>query len=161
MTYMTAWVGYRSAERFGATPIIGGMLGMITSLDGINKIAQIIGLYNNESPLSSILHSGKGGVLAVIFGVLLLAFVEKKIRSIVPENLDIVLTQLLTLIICIVPYVLVVMPFFGFISSAVAEAFGDVCMSANPIERILVGYVATAVFLPLVACGMHHGLVAL
>ena len=27
MTYITAWAGYRAAERFGATPIIGGMLG--------------------------------------------------------------------------------------------------------------------------------------
>ena len=35
MTYLTAWAGYRAAERFGATPILGGMLGMITTLGGI------------------------------------------------------------------------------------------------------------------------------
>ncbi len=161
MTYMTAWVGYRSAERFGATPIIGGMLGLITSLDGINTIAQIIGLYNAESPLSSILRAGKGGVLAVVFGVLLLTFVEKKIRSLVPESLDIILTPLLTLIICVLPYIMIIMPLFGFISTAVAEAFGHVCMSENPVARALVGYIATALFLPMVACGMHHGMVAL
>ena len=39
MTYLTAWAGYRAAERFGATPILGGMLGMITSLDGIDSIS--------------------------------------------------------------------------------------------------------------------------
>lgn len=36
MTYLTAWAGYRSAERFGATPILGGMLGMITTLGNID-----------------------------------------------------------------------------------------------------------------------------
>ena len=37
--YLTAWVGYRAAEKFGGTPILGGMLGMITGLEGINKIS--------------------------------------------------------------------------------------------------------------------------
>ncbi len=34
MTYLTAWAGYRAAERFGGTPILGGMLGMLTSMSG-------------------------------------------------------------------------------------------------------------------------------
>ena len=68
MTFLTAWAGYRATERFGGTPILGGMLGMITSLDGINQIASIMGLYNAAVPLDSILCSGKGGVLAVIAG---------------------------------------------------------------------------------------------
>ena len=58
MTYLTAWAGYRAAERFGGTPILGGMLGMITSLDGINQIPSIMGLYNSAVPLDSILCSG-------------------------------------------------------------------------------------------------------
>ena len=161
MTYMTAWVGYRSAERFGATPILGGMLGLITSLDGINTLAQIIGLYNQDSPLDSILHTGKGGVLAVIFGVLLLSKIEKLIRSHMPESVDIVFTPFLTVLICIVPYILVIMPLFGYISSGIAWVFGAICMSENMIVRILVGFVSSTVFLPLVASGMHHGLVAL
>lgn len=161
MTYMTAWVGYRSAERFGASPILGGMLGMITSLDGINSLAQIIGLYNKDAPLTSVLHSGKGGVLAVIFGVLLLSIVEKKIRSIMPESVDIIFTPFLTIIFCVIPYILVIMPLFGYISSGITWVFGQLCMSDSLIVRILVGFASSAVFLPLVAGGMHHGLVAL
>ena len=34
-------------------------------------------------------------------------------------------------------------------------------MSDVLIVRIIAGYVATALFLPMVAMGMHHGLVAL
>ena len=161
MTYITAWAGYRAAERFGATPILGGMLGMITSLEGINQIAKLLGLYDEQSPLNSVLRTGKGGVLAVIAGVLLLSFVEKKIRSKMPESLDVVFTPLLSLLACVIPYILVIMPLFGWISGGIVWVFGNLCMSQNIFVRIIAGYVSTALFLPLVAAGMHHGLVAL
>lgn len=161
MTYITAWAGYRAAERFGATPILGGMLGMITSLAQIDTIAQILGLFNSDSPLQSILRSGKGGVLAVICGVYVLSVVEKKIRSRMPESVDIVFTPLLTLLVCCVPYILLIMPALGFVSNGIVWVFSKACMSESWIVRIVVGYAASALFLPLVASGMHHGLVAL
>ena len=42
MTYLTAWAGYRAAEKFGGTPILGGMLGMITTLGGIDAISKVV-----------------------------------------------------------------------------------------------------------------------
>ena len=161
MTYITAWAGYRAAERFGATPILGGMLGMITSLTQIDTVSQIIGLYNENTPLQSVLRSGKGGVLAVICGVFILSVVEKTIRKRMPANLDIVFTPLLTLLVCCVPYILIIMPALGYVSSAIVWVFSKACMSESAIIRIIVGYAASALFLPLVASGMHHGLVAL
>ena len=161
MTYITAWVGYRAAERFGATPILGGMLGLITSLEGINTIAQTFGLYNEAQPLQSILRTGRGGVLAVIVGVLILSYVEKKIRSYMPDSVDIVFTPLLSLIVVAIPYILLIMPLFGYVSSAIVWCFSKACMAESAIVRILTGYLASALFLPLVAAGMHHGLVAL
>ena len=161
MTYISAWVGYRAAERFGATPILGGMLGMITSLDGINDIARLLGLYNEALPLSSVLHAGKGGVLAVIFGVLLLATIEKKIRARMPDSLDVVFTPLLSLLICAVPYIAVLMPLLGYVASGIAWVFSKLCLSGHILVRAVTGFVSAALFLPLVATGMHHGLVAL
>ena len=43
MTYITAWAGYRAAEKFGGTPILGGMVGMITTLGNIDAISKIVG----------------------------------------------------------------------------------------------------------------------
>ena len=135
LSYLTAWAGYRAAEKFGATPILGGMLGMITGLGNIDTISRILGLYDEVQPLDSILRAGRGGVLAAVIGVWCLSYVEKFIRKYMPESLDIMFTPLLTLIVCSVPYILVVMP--------------------------ITGYISTALFLPMVAMGMHHGLVAL
>ena len=161
MTFLTAWAGYRAAERFGGTPILGGMLGMITSLDGINRIASIMGLYNSDVPLDSVLCSGKGGVLAVIAGALLIAFVEKAIRSVVPPSVDVVFTPLLTMFLCVIPYIVFIMPLFGYASGGIVWLFSRACLSENVFIRAVSGYFAAAAFLPLVAAGMHHGLVAL
>ncbi len=161
MTYITAWAGYRAAERFGGTPILGGMLGMITTLSGINEIAQALGLYDSDVPLNSVLLAGKGGVLAVIFGVFIMCLIEKQLRKKMPANLDVVFTPLLTMLIFVVPYVLIIMPVFGYISTGIAWALGEVCMSDNVWVRAVTGFIAAAVFLPLVAFGMHYGIIAL
>ena len=161
MTYLTAWAGYRATEHFGGTPILGGILGMITSLDGINRISAIMGLYNTENPLDSVLSSGKGGIFAVIAGALLITYVEKTVRSAIPKSIDVIFTPLLTLLLCVIPYIIFFMPAFGYASEGIVWLFSIGCLSQNIFIRAISGYIAAALFLPLVAAGMHHGLVAL
>ena len=76
MTYLTAWAGYRAAERFGGTPILGGMLGMFTTLGNVDEISKLLGLYNEMQPLDAILRAGRGGVLAAITGVWIMCRIE-------------------------------------------------------------------------------------
>ena len=165
MTYITAWAGYRAAEKFGATPILGGMLGMITTMANINSISPLVGMWVDEAagenPLDAVLRAGRGGVLAVILGVLLLAKVEKVVRSKMPDALDIVVSPLVILAVCVVPYVFVIMPITGIISNVLVSVVGSVCMSENLFVRMIAGFLGSFLFLPLVAVGMHHGLVAL
>ena len=165
MTYITAWAGYRAAEKFGATPILGGMLGMITTMANINSISPLVGMWVDEAagenPLDAVLRAGRGGVLAVILGVLLLAKVEKFVRSKMPDALDIVVSPLVILAVCVVPYVFVIMPITGVISNILVSVVGSVCMSESIFVRMIAGFLGSFLFLPLVAMGMHHGLVAL
>ena len=88
MTYMTAWIGYCACERFGGTAILGGMLGMITCLDGIDLFSQTVGLYNFADPINSILCSGRGGILAAMIGAWMIARLENWLHRRVPEALD-------------------------------------------------------------------------
>lgn len=161
LAYITAWAGYRAAERFGGTPILGGMLGMMTALPQIDKISAFLGLFDEAQPLNAILRAGRGGILAVVIGVWVLCQVEKRVRRAIPDSLDIVFTPLITLVICVIPYVLIIMPACGYISTALVWVVQQVCMNDNVIVRILGGYISAACFLPMVAMGMHHGLVAL
>ena len=161
MTYLTAWAGYRAAEKFGGTPILGGMLGMITTLGGIDTISKLVGLYNETQPLDAILRAGRGGVLAAVIGVWFMCKVERAVRSKMPDALDIVFTPVITLIVTLVPYILIVMPITGLISTGLVKLVGAVALSTNPVVRAVSGYLGAALFLPMVAMGMHHGLVAL
>ena len=161
MTYITAWAGYRAAEKFGATPILGGMLGMLTTMPGIDTISSLLGLYNDAQPLDAILRSGRGGVLAVILGVLLLSKVEKWVRAKMPNALDIVVSPLIIIFGSVIPYVFLIMPLTGVISNLLVSIVGSVCMSGNVFVRMAAGFLGASLFLPLVAMGMHHGLVAL
>ena len=78
-----------------------------------------------------------------------------------PERIDMIFTPILSLLICAVPYILLIMPLFGYVSSGIAWVFGKLCLSESVIVRMLTGFLSSALFLPLVATGMHHGLVAL
>ncbi len=163
MTYITAWAGYRAAEIFGATPILGGMLGMITTMANINNIAPLVGMWVAEGgdPLNAVLRAGRGGVLAVILGVLLLAKVEKWVRSKMPDALDIVVSPIVIMFILVPIYVFAIMPVTGLISNVLVSIVGSVCMSESVFVRMIAGFLGSFLFLPLVAMGMHHGLVAL
>lgn len=161
MTYITAWAGYRAAEKFGATPILGGMVGMITTLGGIDTISRTLGFYNEVQPLNAILRAGRGGVLAAIIGVWVLAKVEKWVRKRMPDTLDIVFTPIVTLFIVLIPYILIIMPATGYVSTFLCWIVEMVCMSESLFVRIIAGYISSLLFLPMVAMGMHHGLVAL
>ncbi len=161
LTYITAWAGYRASEKFGGTPILGGMLGMITTLSNINDISAILGLYNADQPLNAILRAGRGGVLAVVLGCWLMAKFEKMIRKHMPDALDIVFTPLLTIFIFLIPYVAVIMPITGLVSTGICKCIELVALSQYAVVRAIAGYLGAFLFLPLVAMGMHHGFVAI
>jgi len=161
MTYLTAWAGYRTAEVFGGTPILGGMVGMFMTLENVNTLSAIAGLYNEAQPLNAILRSGRGGILAAVVGVWLMCRIEKAIRKRIPDALDVVVSPILTLFATLIPYVFVVMPVIGLVSTGVCRVIGVVAASSNPFIRMVTGFLGALLFLPMVAMGMHHGLIAL
>ena len=161
MLYLTAWAGYRAAETFGGTPILGGMIGMFTTLSNVDTIAEALGLFNKAEPLNAILRAGRGGMLAAIAGVWLMCRIERFLRRKMPSAMDVVFTPLLTLLATLIPYLFLVMPLLGFVSSGICKLVGLVALNSHPLVRMFAGFLSAALFLPMVAMGMHHGLIAL
>ena len=161
MSFMSAWVGYSACEKFGGTAILGGMLGMITGLDGINTLSQTVGLYNLSDPAASILCSGRGGIIAAILGAWLIAGLEKWMRKRMPKSMDMVVTPFCVLILVLLPYIFLVMPLTGLISTGLCSAVRFFCMSEHPIVRVLAGFACSALFLVAVMMGMQYAFVAL
>ena len=161
MGFMPAWVGYSACSRFGGTAILGGMLGMITGLDGINTLSQAVGLYNLSDPAASILCSGRGGIIAAILGAWMIAKLEKRMRSRMPKSMDMVVTPFCVLTLVLLPYIFFVMPLTGLVSTGLCSAVRFFCMSKQPIVRIVAGYGCSALFLVAVMMGMQYAFVAL
>lgn len=159
LTYFAIFTGINAAKEFGGTPAMGGVIGGITIGAGINTISAALGLYNEVQPLESVLTTGKGGIIGVIIGVWIMCIIERKIRKIVPDVLDLVITPFLTLLITGVLLVFVIMPIAGFLSDGLVSALSVIINSENDIVRIVSGYVLAAVFLPMVLLGLHHGLI--
>ena len=157
--YFAIYTGINSAKQFGATEALGGMIGAISIGSNIVAISTIFGLYNEEVPLSSILTTGKGGIIGVIVGVWILSKVEKFVRKHVPDVLDLIVTPFVSLLITAILFIFIIMPLAGFASDGLVAALSVIINSSNPVVSVISGYILSAVFLPMVLLGLHHGLI--
>lgn len=157
--YFAIYTGIRAAEVFGATPAFGGIIGGISIGANIVEISKMIGLYNEEIPLESVLTTGKGGIIGVIFGVWILSVIEKNLRKRVPDVLDLIVTPFTSLLISGILFIFLIMPAAGFVSDGLVSVLTVIINSANPVIRIASGFLLAALFLPMVLLGLHHGLI--
>jgi len=70
-----------------------------------------------------------------------------------------VVTPFLTLLITGTIFVFAIMPAAGFISDGLVTILSFIINSANPVVSIISGYILSALFLPMVLLGLHHGLI--
>lgn len=157
--YFAIYTGVNAAKRFGATEALGGMVGAMSIAGPIIDLSTLFGLYDADQPLNSILTTGKGGIIGVIFGVYLLAIIERNVRKRIPDVLDLIVTPVVTLFTTALLLIFVVMPISGFISDWLVEALSLIIGSENAVVSVISGYVLAAVFLPMVLLGLHHGLI--
>lgn len=157
--YFAIYTGINAAKQFGATEGLGGMIGAVSIGGNIVAISTAFGLYDAETPLNSILTTGKGGIIGVILGVWILSKVEKFIRKSVPDVLDLILTPFLSLLITGIVFVFVIMPATGYVSDVLVRGLSVIINSPNPVVSVISGYLLAALFLPMVLLGLHHGLI--
>lgn len=158
LSYLSIFTGVRAAKQFGVNEMLGGMIGAI-SIDGtISTIAAAVGWVNEDVAARSILAPNAGGIIGVVVGVFILAWVEKRIHKAMPSALDITFTPLLSMLIVTPVFVLIVMPVTGVISTAISNFLNIFILSENLLVSIITGYLMAALFLPLVLLGLHRGL---
>ena len=153
--FLALYVGMNSSKEFGGTAILGGIIGSIfiahPSLPLLMKINEEgINLPLTGKPFAP----GMGGLLAALFMGIIVAYLEKQIRKIMPDMLDTFFTPLLTLIISVFIAILVIQPLGTGITVAI---FGILDFIYNGLG-ILGGYILAASFLPLVSVGLHQAL---
>lgn len=143
-TYLAILVGWNTAKEFGGTPVLGAIAGMFL----FNPMLVDITIYGEP------LVVGRGGLFGVIFAAWLMAFLEKRIRRIIPSAIDIIFTPLITVLIVGFVSLYAVIPVAGLISDGITKGL----TSLIEIGGVVSGAVLAGFFLPLVMVGLHHGL---
>ncbi|MFV0559595.1 MAG: glucose PTS transporter subunit IIA [Enterococcus sp.] len=146
-SYLVIYTGINAAQVFGATPTLGGVIGAVVMLTGMNPEAPLTNLFTGE-PLAA----GQGGILGVIFAVWVLALVEKRLHKIVPDSIDIIVTPTLSLIAIGLLEIFLIMPLAGFVSDGLVGAINWVLGVGGAFS----GFVLGALFLPMVMFGLHQ-----
>lgn len=70
--YLNIYVGINSAKVFGASDTLGGVIGGVVYLTGINPDVPLINIFTGNPLLAN-----QGGIIGVIVAVAILAFIEK------------------------------------------------------------------------------------
>ncbi len=142
---MNILVGVNTAKVFGGSQALGGVMAGILSSP---QLAQI-------TLFGEALQPGRGGVIAVLLVVVLMCWIEKRLRRVLPGSVELILNPLLTTLIAGTVAIVALQPLGGIISEAIAHG------ATLAIDRggVLVGAVLAGTFLPLVLTGLHQGLV--
>lgn len=136
--------GYNASKEFGGSPIFGAILASIVTSSALSDVV-IFG--NNIVP-------GRGGVISILAISAFASWLEKQLRKIIPDILDLFVISTLVITISTAVALVVIQPIGGFVSDSVAT------MAVVGIEKggPIVGFILAGLFLPLVMTGVHHGL---
>ena len=139
------FVGFNSAKEFGGTPVIGGILGALISHPNLAAITL------NGYPLTP----GRGGVIAILLVAALGAILEKQLKKIIPNSLNLLLTPLLTYLAAAAFAIFFLQPLAGLIAFTLA----DIAASIIHKGSLLSGFLLSGTFLPMVMLGIHQSLI--
>ncbi len=141
---MNLFVGWSAAQVFGGTPILGGVLAAIVSHPGLSNVAF------SDAPLVP----GRGGVISVVLAAAFGAWLEKRLRRMVPEIFDLFLTPLLAVLIAGAAAVFLVQPVGGVLS----DWIGRTATAAIESGGAFTGLVLGGFWLPMVMFGVHQAM---
>ncbi|MFV8771944.1 IS1380 family transposase [Aerococcus viridans] len=90
--------------------------------------------------------------LGVIIAVYLLSLVEKGLRKVIPDAIDIIVTPTISLLVVGMMTIFLIMPIAGFVSTSLVGAINWVLQVGGAVA----GFILGASFLPLVMFGLHQ-----
>ena len=141
---MNLFVGFNAAKEFGGSPILGGILAAVITHPALKDI-----MLGNEQLLP-----GRGGIIAVLLVTAFGAWLELRLRKIIPTMLDLLLTPLLTILIAGFAALFILQPVGGIIATAI----GDGVTIAIHEGGAPTGFILGGMWLPIVMLGIHQAM---
>ncbi|EGQ8025449.1 PTS N-acetylmuramic acid transporter subunit IIBC [Vibrio vulnificus] len=149
--FLSILIGYNAQQAFGGSGVNGAILASLFVL-GYNPDATS-GIYSGMSEFFGYTIDPRGNIIGALLAAIIGAQVERKVREYMPDDLDMILTSVVTLLIMGVVTFVVIMPIGGELFKGMSWLFLN--LNDNPLgAAILAG-----LFLISVVFGIHQGFV--
>lgn len=155
--FLPALVAWSTVKRFGGTPVIGLVLGLMLVSPALPNVWKVVGgdvhpLQLHMFGLNLNIVGYQGSVLPALALGIFAAFIEKKLRKIVPNVLDLILTPFLTLLISLTLGLIVIGPIMQYIQNGLLFAFEFFLKLPLGIGGLIIG----GVYQGIVVTGLHQ-----
>lgn len=150
-TFLSILIGFNTQKAFGGTGVNGAI---IASLFVLRYVPEgTTGYYAGMSDFFGLAIDPRGNIIGVLLACILGAWIERQVRRVIPDNLDMILTSSITLLITGAITFVVIMPVGGELFKGMSWLFMH--LNGNPFgTAILAG-----LFLIAVVFGIHQGFV--
>ncbi|WLI75598.1 PTS N-acetylmuramic acid transporter subunit IIBC [Kosakonia sp. H02] len=150
-TFLPILIGYNAQKAFGGSGVNGAIIAALFVL-GYDPDATV-GYFSGINNFFGMNIDPRGNIIGVLIATILGAWIERQIRKWVPDNLDMILTSLLTLLITGALTFTVIMPIGGELFKGMSWLF--LHLNGNPFGcAVLAG-----LFLIAVVFGVHQGFI--
>lgn len=150
-TFLSILIGYNAQKAFGGSGVNGAIIAALFILGYDPKAT--IGFYSGITDFFGHGIDPRGNIIGVLIASMIGAWVEKRVRRIMPANLDMILTSAVTLLIMGAVTFVVIMPIGGYLFTGMSWLF--LHLNGNPFgSAVLAG-----LFLLAVMFGVHQGFV--
>ena len=150
-TFLPILIGYNAQKAFGGSGVNGAIIAALFLL-GYNPAATT-GTFSGTDNFFGLPIDPRGNIIGVLLAAILGAWVERQLRKVIPDNLDMILTSTLTLLITSALTFTLIMPIGGELFKGMSWLF--LHLNGNPFgTAILAG-----LFLIAVVFGVHQGFI--
>ncbi|AVX39411.1 PTS N-acetylmuramic acid transporter subunit IIBC [Yersinia massiliensis] len=150
-TFLSILIGYNTQKAFGGTGVNGAIIASLFILRYVPE--GTVGYYAGMSDFFGMVIDPRGNIIGVLLACIMGAWIERQVRRVIPDNLDMILTSTITLLITGAITFVVIMPVGGELFKGMSWLFMH--LNGNPFgTAILAG-----LFLISVVFGIHQGFV--
>ncbi|MBW7984462.1 PTS N-acetylmuramic acid transporter subunit IIBC [Enterobacillus tribolii] len=150
-TFLSILVGYNAQKAFGGSGVNGAIIASLFILRYVPE--GTTGYYAGIDSFFGLTIDPRGNIIGVLLACILGAWIERQVRRLIPDNLDMILTSSITLLITGALTYVVIMPIGSELFKGMSWLF--LHLNGNPFGAA----VLAGLFLIAVVFGVHQGFV--
>ena len=150
-TFLSILIGYNAQKAFGGSGVNGAIIASLFVLGYVPTATT--GYFSGMESFFGLTIDPRGNIIGVLMAAIIGAWIEKQLRKIIPDNLDMILTSLFTLVITGAITYLFIMPLGGELFKGMSWLF--IHLNNNPFGCALLA----GLFLIAVMFGIHQGFI--